>query len=181
MDLYTHLIPVVQIEPLEKISDSYLDQYLWYEADKRHLFPNWVKPADLEPPPLLTYKWCQGINNLQNVWDTSEGECVVMMQVRSRHPWFCFDREGLAVSDGAKRGGGGGGGACFVSTELAPSLAGSAYLRCKPIIGATVSPRPKIHVFVCQCQLRMPNGQTYSSGNTNGREGRGPGGGGCQI
>ena len=82
MDLYTHLIPVVQIEPLEKISDSYLDQYLWYEADKRHLFPNWVKPADLEPPPLLCFKWCQGINNLQNVWDTSDGECVVMMQVR---------------------------------------------------------------------------------------------------
>ncbi len=47
-----------EIEPLEKITDSYLDQYLWYEADKRHLFPNWVKPADSEPPPLLVYKWC---------------------------------------------------------------------------------------------------------------------------
>lgn len=80
MDLYSHLIPVYEIEPLEKISDSYLDQYLWYEADKRHLFPNWVKPADLEPPPLLVYKWCQGINNLQNIWDTADGECVVMMQ-----------------------------------------------------------------------------------------------------
>lgn len=57
MDLYSHLIPVYEIEPLEKITDSYLDQYLWYEADKRHLFPNWVKPADSEPPPLLVYKW----------------------------------------------------------------------------------------------------------------------------
>ena len=56
MDLYSHLIPVYEIEPLEKITDSYLDQYLWYEADKRHLFPNWVKPADSEPPPLLVYK-----------------------------------------------------------------------------------------------------------------------------
>lgn len=82
MDLYTHLIPVVVIEPLEKISDSYLDQYLWYEADKRHLFPNWVKPADLEPPPLLVYKWCQGINNLADVWQTEDGECVVMMQAQ---------------------------------------------------------------------------------------------------
>ena len=54
----SHLIPVYEIEPLEKITDSYLDQYLWYEADKRHLFPNWVKPADAEPPPLLVYKWC---------------------------------------------------------------------------------------------------------------------------
>ena len=65
MDLYSHLIPVYDIEPLEKITDAYLDQYLWYEADKRKLFPTWIKPADTEPPPLLTYKWCQGINNLQ--------------------------------------------------------------------------------------------------------------------
>jgi len=57
-----------------------LDQYLWYEADKRHLFPNWIKPADSEPPPLLVYKWCQGVNNLQDIWQTQDGECVVMMQ-----------------------------------------------------------------------------------------------------
>ena len=62
MDLYSHLIPVYDVEPLEKITDAYLDQYLWYEADKRRLFPQWIKPADLEPPPLLTYKWCQGKN-----------------------------------------------------------------------------------------------------------------------
>lgn len=80
MDLYSHLIPVYEIEPLEKITDAYLDQYLWYEADKRFLFPNWVKPSDAEPPPLLVYKWCQGINNLTDVWDTSNGECVVIMQ-----------------------------------------------------------------------------------------------------
>ena len=40
MDNYTHMIPVYTIEPLEKITDLYLDQYLWYEADKRHLFPS---------------------------------------------------------------------------------------------------------------------------------------------
>uniref|UniRef100_A0A0D9WMB2 MPN domain-containing protein n=1 Tax=Leersia perrieri TaxID=77586 RepID=A0A0D9WMB2_9ORYZ len=82
MDLYSYLIPVYEIEPLEKITDAYLDQYLWYEGDKRHLFPNWVKPADSEPPPLLVYKWCQGINNLQDIWDTSDGQCVVMLQTR---------------------------------------------------------------------------------------------------
>ncbi|KAJ8312022.1 LOW QUALITY PROTEIN: hypothetical protein KUTeg_009395 [Tegillarca granosa] len=80
MDLYSHLIPVYDVEPLEKITDAYLDQYLWYEADKRRLFPPWIKPADSEPPPLLTYKWCQGINNLQDVWETGEGECNVMME-----------------------------------------------------------------------------------------------------
>ena len=73
-------IPVYEVEPLEKITDAYLDQYLWYEADKRHLFPNWIKPADSEPPPLLVYKWCQGVNNLEDVWATENGECVVMLE-----------------------------------------------------------------------------------------------------
>ena len=61
-------------------TQAYLDQYLWYEADKRHLFPNWIKPADSEPPPLLVYKWCQGVNNLEDVWATEQGECVVMLE-----------------------------------------------------------------------------------------------------
>ncbi|KND02430.1 pre-mRNA-processing-splicing factor 8 [Spizellomyces punctatus DAOM BR117] len=82
MDLYSHLIPVYDVEPLEKITDAYLDQYLWYEADKRHLFPAWIKPGDSEPPPLLVYKWCQGINNLTDIWETSDGECNVMMETK---------------------------------------------------------------------------------------------------
>ncbi|KAI8916915.1 splicing factor Prp8 [Powellomyces hirtus] len=82
MDLYSHLIPVYDVEPLEKITDAYLDQYLWYEADKRHLFPAWIKPGDSEPPPLLVYKWCQGINNLTDIWESSEGECNVMMETK---------------------------------------------------------------------------------------------------
>ena len=81
-DIYSHVFPVYDIPPLEKITDAYLDQYLWYEADKRGLFPNWVKPADSEPPPLLVYKWCQGINNLHNIWDTSNDECVVMVETQ---------------------------------------------------------------------------------------------------
>ena len=28
MDLYSHLVPVYDVEPLEKITDAYLDQYL---------------------------------------------------------------------------------------------------------------------------------------------------------
>ena len=80
MDLYSHLIPVIDIEPLEKITDAYLDQYLWYESDKRHLLPGWIKPADTEPPPLLVYKWCLGVNNLADVWDTSKGDCVVCVE-----------------------------------------------------------------------------------------------------
>ncbi len=62
------------------ILSQYLDAFLWYEADKRHLFPAWIKPSDSEPPPLLVYKWCQGINNLTDIWETSSGESVVLME-----------------------------------------------------------------------------------------------------
>lgn len=80
MDLYSHLVPVFEVDPLEKITDAYLEQYLWYEAELRRLFPNWVKPADAEPPPLLLYKWCQGINNLTDIWQVEDGSCVALMQ-----------------------------------------------------------------------------------------------------
>ncbi|KAJ1663232.1 Pre-mRNA-processing-splicing factor 8 [Coemansia sp. RSA 1813] len=82
MDMYSHLIPVFDVEPLEKITDAYLDQYLWYEADKRRLWAPWIKPADSEPSPLLVYKWCQGVNNLDGAWETGSGECVVMLEAR---------------------------------------------------------------------------------------------------
>ena len=81
-DNYSSINPVYDIEPIEKITDAYLDQYLWYQADQRNLFPNWIKPSDSEVPPLLVYKWCQGLNNLTNVWETSEGECNVMMETQ---------------------------------------------------------------------------------------------------
>ncbi|KAJ0640030.1 putative ribonuclease H-like superfamily, PROCN domain, RNA recognition motif, spliceosomal PrP8 [Helianthus annuus] len=63
MDLYNYLIPVYE-----------------FEGDQHQLFPNWVKPADSEPPPLLVYKYCQGINNLHSIWDTGDGQCAVMLQ-----------------------------------------------------------------------------------------------------
>ena len=28
------------------------------------------------------HKWCQGINNLHRVWDTNDGECVVLMETK---------------------------------------------------------------------------------------------------
>ncbi len=34
----------------------------------------------MEPPPLLGYKWCQGINNLTDIWETGEGEYNVMTE-----------------------------------------------------------------------------------------------------
>ncbi|KAI9804824.1 MAG: Pre-mRNA-processing-splicing factor 8 [Sarcosagium campestre] len=81
-DNYSTINPVYDIEPVEKITDAYLDQYLWYQADTRHLFPAWIKPSDSEVPPLLTYKWAQGINNLDKVWETADGECNVMIETQ---------------------------------------------------------------------------------------------------
>jgi len=81
-DNYSSINPVYDIEPVEKITDAYLDQYLWYLADQRHLFPAWIKPSDSEVPPLLTYKWAQGINNLGRVWETADGECNVMIETQ---------------------------------------------------------------------------------------------------
>ncbi|KAF2197078.1 pre-mRNA processing splicing factor 8 [Delitschia confertaspora ATCC 74209] len=81
-DNYSNINPVYDIEPMEKITDAYLDQYLWYQADQRHLFPAWIKPSDSEVPPLLVYKWAQGINNLDKVWDYQDGECNVMIETQ---------------------------------------------------------------------------------------------------
>ncbi|KAF2263056.1 pre-mRNA processing splicing factor 8 [Lojkania enalia] len=81
-DNYSSIHPVYDIEPMEKITDAYLDQYLWYQADQRHLFPNWIKPSDSEVPPLLTYKWAQGINNLDKVWEYQDGECNVLIETQ---------------------------------------------------------------------------------------------------
>ncbi|GBE78446.1 hypothetical protein SCP_0113350 [Sparassis crispa] len=80
IDTYDKLIPCYDIEPVEKITDAYSDQFLFFEADKRGLFSAWIKLADTEPPPLLVYKWCQGINNLTDIWETSDGECNVLME-----------------------------------------------------------------------------------------------------
>lgn len=77
---YQYVSPVYTVDPLEKITDAYLDQYLWYEADKRNLFPNWIKPSDEEIPPLLVYKWCQGINNVSGIWDIDNGESTVLLE-----------------------------------------------------------------------------------------------------
>ncbi|AOW02650.1 uncharacterized protein YALI1_C15021g [Yarrowia lipolytica] len=91
MDHYSHVTPVYDIDPTEKIADAYLDQYLWYEGDKNGLFPNWIKPSDSEVPPLLVYKWCQGINNLDNIWKTDAGESTVMLETSLSKIWEKID------------------------------------------------------------------------------------------
>jgi pre-mRNA-processing factor 8 len=84
MDHYLHLVPTYAVDPLEKITDAYLDQYLWYEGAKRQLFPPWIKPHDAEVAPLLVYKWCQGINNIEAVWGGDGGLTVLLETTLSR-------------------------------------------------------------------------------------------------
>lgn len=80
VDHYQTISPVHTVDPLEKITDAYVDHYLWYEADQRKLFPNWIKPSDSEIPSLLVYKWSQGINNVSEVWDVSKGQSTAMLE-----------------------------------------------------------------------------------------------------
>ncbi|KAL6928706.1 hypothetical protein ACO0SA_002035 [Hanseniaspora valbyensis] len=78
-DTLHELYPRFFVDPLEKITDAYLDQYLAYESDNRNLFPQWVKPSDSEIPPFLVHKFCSGLNNLNNVWDCSNGEMNALL------------------------------------------------------------------------------------------------------
>ncbi|KAL4065528.1 hypothetical protein V8B97DRAFT_1840624, partial [Scleroderma yunnanense] len=81
-DTYYKLIPCYQWrELIQSVHFMILNCLYWLSKTlKRCLFPVWIKPTDTAPPPLLVYKWCQGINNLTDVWETSEGECIVMME-----------------------------------------------------------------------------------------------------
>jgi len=87
-----------------------------YEADKRMLFPNWVKPSDHEPPPWLVYKWCNGVNNLTDIWETSEGECVVMMQSILEK---MYEKVDITLLNRSAAGGTGQGGLCVCGAYLA--------------------------------------------------------------
>ena len=57
MDLYTHVIPVHDIEPLEKVTDAYLDQYLWYEADKRRRYEAAERARQAYAPNAAAERW----------------------------------------------------------------------------------------------------------------------------
>eukprot|EP00767_Chilomastix_cuspidata_P003217 gnl/Chilomastix_cuspidata/3332.p1 GENE.gnl/Chilomastix_cuspidata/3332~~gnl/Chilomastix_cuspidata/3332.p1 ORF type:complete len:3611 (-),score=172.86 gnl/Chilomastix_cuspidata/3332:1097-11722(-) len=80
VDSFHNVYSVQYIDPLEKITDSYLMQYLSYEAFKRGLFPSWIKPSDSEPAPFLVYKFCEGINSFKDIW--SEDGSLVLVETK---------------------------------------------------------------------------------------------------
>lgn len=78
-DTLHELHPRFFVDPLEKISDAYLDQYLSYESSQRNLFPVWVKPSDNEIPPFLVHKFASGLNNLDEVWECKDGSMNALL------------------------------------------------------------------------------------------------------
>mmetsp|Transcript_19339 Transcript_19339/g.27230 ORF Transcript_19339/g.27230 Transcript_19339/m.27230 type:complete len:2264 (-) Transcript_19339:163-6954(-) len=62
MDYYDYLIPVYDVNSIEKLTDSFLDHFIWFELAKLNLFPFWLKPTDKEIAPYLLYKWCKNIS-----------------------------------------------------------------------------------------------------------------------
>ncbi|EAN99773.1 PRP8 protein homologue, putative [Trypanosoma cruzi] len=89
MDTFSTLYPIYNVVPSEKLVDSFLDQYLWYEAmDQQRLFPNWVKPSDMEPVPVLLYKWCQGINDSPSLWDVTRDESTVLLHANLEDSFY---------------------------------------------------------------------------------------------
>uniref|UniRef100_G0U334 Protein kinase A catalytic subunit n=1 Tax=Trypanosoma vivax (strain Y486) TaxID=1055687 RepID=G0U334_TRYVY len=89
MDNFSNLYPIYNVVPSEKLVDAFLDQYLWYEAmDQQRLFPNWVKPSDVEPVPILVYKWCQGVNDSPGVWDVEKEESTVLLHANLGHDFY---------------------------------------------------------------------------------------------
>ena len=81
MDHIDYCQDVIQVDPLEKITDAYLDQYLWYEADKRQLFPQFIHPLDSTPYPVMAHQSAQTIMDLCN-----SNDCCVLLS--SKLKWY---------------------------------------------------------------------------------------------
>jgi len=64
MDHFDNIVPVYEIDAVEKLTDAYLDHFLWFENNILEIIPNWVKPSDKEILPHLVYKWCKNYNEV---------------------------------------------------------------------------------------------------------------------
>nr|BAS01665.1 splicing factor PRP8 [Lotharella vacuolata] len=59
MDHFDNIIPIYEIDAVEKLVDAYLDHFLWFENNITGVIPDWVKPSDKEILPHLVYNWCK--------------------------------------------------------------------------------------------------------------------------
>jgi pre-mRNA-processing factor 8 len=56
LDNFYSLIPIYFLETEEKLTDNFVDQFLWLEGTKKMFFPNWIKPSDSELNPFSIYR-----------------------------------------------------------------------------------------------------------------------------
>ena len=64
LDNFKYLTPVYQIDIHDRITDSFIDHYIWLKASKNSIFPNWNKPVDDELNCFLVYKFKKQIDKL---------------------------------------------------------------------------------------------------------------------
>ena len=64
IDNFSHLNPIYIVNFAEKITDGYLDQFLWLECSQKTLIPLWAMPADTEINPYSFNKLKKKMNDI---------------------------------------------------------------------------------------------------------------------
>ena len=82
LDFFSHLTPVYHVDMAERIIDSYLDQYLWYEATRKKLFPSWIKPVDNDVAPIMVRKFCNKVNEIPDLWSTENDAASSLIHLK---------------------------------------------------------------------------------------------------
>ncbi len=81
-DNYSTINPVYDIEPIEKISDAYLTSISGTRQTNAISSQPGSSRLIQRCRHSFVYKWAQGINNLDQVWETADGECNVMIETQ---------------------------------------------------------------------------------------------------
>eukprot|EP00792_Barthelona_sp_PAP020_P004627 TRINITY_DN2246_c0_g1_i1.p1 TRINITY_DN2246_c0_g1~~TRINITY_DN2246_c0_g1_i1.p1 ORF type:complete len:2283 (-),score=561.88 TRINITY_DN2246_c0_g1_i1:22-6870(-) len=83
IDHFSYLEPIYDVDILEKIVDAYLDQYLWFEASNRNLFPNWIKPCDDEIAPQTLFNFLEVLANKEDLWEPYGQTVLIQTKVEN--------------------------------------------------------------------------------------------------
>ena len=76
MDGFSYLNPIYFIAFAERITDGYIDQYLWYDCSQKILFPKWIKPSDKEINPYFINKFQNIIEKQKEIENFSENHSL---------------------------------------------------------------------------------------------------------
>jgi pre-mRNA-processing factor 8 len=93
------LTPVYLVEPFERLMDAFLDQWLWYQADRTGLFPSWVQPNDAELPPVHVFRVIEALDRLPGLGEfASESNNQLVALIQTPLPEL-FERADLLLLD----------------------------------------------------------------------------------